>query len=397
MASTQPAKSHDPAGQLSESLRKLAAFEPTPFPVISLYLNAQPDEHGRDHFGSFTRKQLQRRSRMFPSGSEERESFDRDAEKIHGFLDHGVEASTNGLALFACSGENGFFEALQLNAPIARNEIYVQSKPNLFTLAWLDDRFARYAVVVLDSMSARLFLFGLGRVLEGERIDNRHVSRTQAGGWSQARYQRHAEDLTQKHMQEVVDALEHLVNQEQVEHLLLVGDEVAIPALQERLPGQLAGKVRDVLRLDMKSPEHEILKQSLEAMAREDAREDEERAERLLEGYGGQGLAAAGLHDVLTALVNGQVDELLINADAASIEQDEELEAGLIAALEAEIAPPGGESESGGDGDPAERIQSIAHAAVTKAKRTGARVHFLEDSALLKKVGGIGAFLRYRI
>jgi peptide subunit release factor 1 (eRF1) len=33
---------------------------------------------------------------------------------------------------------------------------------------------------------------------------------------------------------------------------------------------------------------------------------------------------------------------------------------------------------------------------VTRARRTGARVTFIEDPALLAPVGGVGALLRYR-
>jgi hypothetical protein len=39
--------------QLSAQLDRLAAFEPGPFPVLSLYLNLQPDQNGRDHYEPF--------------------------------------------------------------------------------------------------------------------------------------------------------------------------------------------------------------------------------------------------------------------------------------------------------------------------------------------------------
>jgi hypothetical protein len=38
---------------LNQILDRLAAFEPIPFPVISLYLNTQPDQHGRANFDPF--------------------------------------------------------------------------------------------------------------------------------------------------------------------------------------------------------------------------------------------------------------------------------------------------------------------------------------------------------
>ncbi len=36
------------AASIEEPLDRLIAFEPSPLPVISVYLNTQPDQHGRD-------------------------------------------------------------------------------------------------------------------------------------------------------------------------------------------------------------------------------------------------------------------------------------------------------------------------------------------------------------
>jgi hypothetical protein len=45
--------SHIMPNLLAEQIDTLAAFAPTTPPVISLYLNTQSDDHGRDHFASF--------------------------------------------------------------------------------------------------------------------------------------------------------------------------------------------------------------------------------------------------------------------------------------------------------------------------------------------------------
>lgn len=39
--------------QLSVHLERLAAFDSGPFPVVSLYLNMRPDQHGRDNFDAY--------------------------------------------------------------------------------------------------------------------------------------------------------------------------------------------------------------------------------------------------------------------------------------------------------------------------------------------------------
>lgn len=97
---------------LSEHLDRLAAFEPTTLPVISLYLNTQPDQHGRANFESFVLKEFCARAKGYRLRSPERESFERDAERIKAYLQNELRPSANGLALFACAGEDNFFEAV---------------------------------------------------------------------------------------------------------------------------------------------------------------------------------------------------------------------------------------------------------------------------------------------
>src|SRR5690349_13589612 len=103
---------------LEEIIDRLAGFEPTSLPVISLYLNAQSNEHGRQDFERFTRKEFPARARTFKAQSPERESFDKDIEKIEAFLREELRPETNGVAIFACSGADGFFETIQTAAPI---------------------------------------------------------------------------------------------------------------------------------------------------------------------------------------------------------------------------------------------------------------------------------------
>jgi len=84
----------------------------------------------------------------------------------------------------------------------------------------------------------------------------------------------------------------------------------------------------------------------------------------------------------------GQVDELLISgALEESHPQPEE-----VAAILAREVP---DSEGGTTGEEP-RQASLPDLLVTKARRTGATVTFIEDAALLESVGGVAAFLRWR-
>ena len=350
----------EPSTSLAQALDRLARFRSDRFPVVSLYLDARPDSQGRDHFQPFARKELAARGRTFPLRSPERESFERDAERIQKYLSEEVRPSANGIALFACSGEDGFFEALQLDAPILENRISVSSHPHLYPLARIVDEYPRYAVVVADTKSARIYVFGRGREIDREEIESASMERTSVGGWSQMRYQRHVDKLRKDHAKELVDALADIVEKERAEHILLSGDEVIVPLIRGELPKALAAKVVDTVKLDKKqTSEAEILEVTMSALRELDARTDAERVEQLLGEYRAGGLGVTGRDETKAALEMGQVDELLVSA-----------------------AIRGGE-------DWADEL-------VVLAKQTDARVRFIEDPALLQPVEDVGAFLRYR-
>jgi peptide subunit release factor 1 (eRF1) len=373
--------------ELDKLMDKLVAFEPTGSPFISLYLDTRPNEHGRDHYDSFVRKQCEEITKTFAPRSTERASFERDVERIKDYLENELNSSTNGLAIFACSDAGDFFEAAQFDAPIEHHRLSVSNQPDLYPLARLLSQYERYVALIADTNSARLIVFGLGRQLEEKQIVNQKTNRSQVGGWSQARFQRHTENYHLHHAKEVIDGLERTVRDEQINHVLLAGDEVIVPLLREQMPKHLTDKIVDVLRLDMKTPQHEVLRATLEAMREQDARSDAETVDRLLNDYRAGGLAVVGTRATLAALDAGQVDELVISADRAAIQTEETQTTDALIATVTE----GGGPEAG------PRSVALADRLVTMAHQTAAKVTFIEDTSLLAGVGGVGAFLRFKL
>lgn len=374
---------------LNQLLDRLAAFTPTELPVLSLYLNAQADQHGRDSFASFVRKELLARAKTYPLRSPARESVDRDTERIKKYLQDEVQPSTNGIAIFACAGAEEFFETAQLEVPITEHELYVDHQPHLYPLARVLDQYQRYAVLLADTNAARLFVFGTGERLHAKEVQNIKISHTKVGGWSQARYQRHVKNYHLQHAKEVVEALGQVVQQDKIERIILAGDEVIIPVLREQMPPQLLDKVIDILRLDMTTPEHEIVQATLVALREQDAKDDAEKVERLLDEFRSGGLAVVGAHDTLAALANGQVDELVISATLENLQAEEEEVDALLTAR-----APDGEATNSSTTSPA---VIVADELVTRARQISAQVTFIENPTLLAEVGGVGARLRYRL
>ena len=377
-----------PGLMLMNHLDELASLEPTKYPFISLYLNLQADQHGRDNFESFIRKEFKAKAKTFAPESLELMSFKRDTARIESYLRNEVRPSANGLAIFASAGANDYFKAVQLNTPLKRHDLYVNERPHLYPLARVIDQYPRYVALLADTNSARLFVFGLGNVLGREEMQHIKLGRTQVGGWSQMRYQRHVDNFHLQHAKEVVEVLDRVVREEAVEHIILAGDEVIIPLLREHLPDRLEEKVIDVLRLDIKTPEHEVLRATMEALREHNLHIDAEKVRQLFDEYRAGGLAVVAWKDTVKAVEQGQVDELLLSASAREIRTDEQESGGYPVDHYSSDTPIDSDTEPS---------LMPADLLVTLARQTGARVTFIEDTALLDSVGGVGAMLRYRI
>jgi peptide chain release factor subunit 1 len=371
---------------LRDQLDRLAGFEPGDAPVVSLYLDMRPDQHGRDNFAAFLRKTFAERAATLTAA--ERASFDADVERINAFLDQEVRSSANGLAIFACSARDGFFETVQLDAPIEGHWLFVASVPHLYPLARVNDQYPRYAALLVNTNSARIVVFALNAQETQRDVTNVKTRRTSMGGWSQARYQRHIENFHLIHMKEVVDVLDRIVREERIGQIVVACDDTTRPTLFEQLPQELKERVIDTLHMGVDTPNHEVLAETMTVLRQKDAENDAERVAAMIGAWRAGGLAAAGPEDTMQALVLGQVEELQITATPQLLRR-----AGRLP-----DTAPGDIRMDTDTGDPADAERwKLADDLITKAQQTSARIRFIEDPALLAPVGGVGALLRFKI
>ena len=369
-------------------LEKLLAYEPEGGPFVSVYLDARVDQHGKRNLLPIVRKQLNERAKTYEHQRAEQENFEKDAARIINYLENGVPTTAQGLAIFACSAANDYFEVGEFEAPFERNRIFVSDRPHVYPLARIIDQYRRFAVLLADTNRARIFVFATGRTVDEKTVENVKTKRTSVGGWSQARYQRHEQNYHLHHVKEVVDMLERIVRDENIEHVILAGDEtVVIPLIREQLPQALSDKVIDALSFGIDTPEHELFEESLDVFRRHDSLTDMEKVERLLNEYRADDLGVAGVPDTLAALSNGQVEEMLIVASPDNLAFDEEEVKKVLELYNVDAELPATLDN-----------QTVADELVRRANLlSAARVTIIEDETRLQQLGGVGALLRYRI
>jgi peptide chain release factor subunit 1 len=347
---------------LHDRLEALARHEPDGSPIISLYLDLAPDQHGRESFDVFCRRAFAERLRAVADDDATHAGLARTFDRINAFLSSDLDRAANGLALFASTAESGFFETIRVDVPFDDNRLFVDELPHIYPLVRLVDQYPRYAVVALDTNHARIVVFALGSVERQEEVKNVKTRRSAAGGWSQARYQRHAENFHLLHVKEVAETLDRVVRTDRIQQVVIAGDEVVVPMLRAALPAHVDDKVIDAMRLDRQAGDAELAAATHEVLRQKDAETDRERVEAATNAWLAGGLGVMGIDATTRALEMGQVEELLIAATPADASQ-----AGLFEEL------------------------------VTRAQQSAARVRMIEDPELLRQHGGVGAALRFRI
>ena len=354
---------------LHAALNRLADYESNSGAVVSVYLDLKPEQPARP-FDAFLEDAMK-----------EHEEVAEPLQKIRAFLEE-QKPPVQGVAVFCSNGGAELFEAVPLDAPLGGHRLYIDREPHVFPLERLADQYQSYAALLVNTNAARLYVFSAGAAEREVTVKNKKGKRVSAGGWSQARYQRRAENLHTRHMKEVAEAVERLVREEQIARILVAADEVALPLLREQLAPATLGLLTEVGGVDMKTGEADVFRVTLDAFREADQQNDQERVEAVLNAWRSGGLGTVGLTGVRAALERGQVDRLLVPATPAS-------------SAAAETTADG--ETTGPKEERSELDEAVIEELVTLARRTDAEITFIEDARLLSPARQVAAMLRYRV
>ena len=115
------------------------------------------------------------------------------------------------------------------------------------------------------------------------------------------------------------------------------------------------------------------------------AKTDAERVQAMIDASAANGRAVVGADATLYALTAGQVEELIIAARPDVLRLPKSLSPDSNGFTVDSTAPQAD----------AKQLE-VAGDLVARARQNAARIRFIEDSALLGTVGGVGAILRFR-
>lgn len=360
-------------------LRALAEMTAPERAFLSVYLSGPQSVPDLD-------KKLQKARKLLDkddTAKDEREYFDRNAAAVNEYLERNPLTS-GALCIFSCWVLD-FFQPIPLQAPV-RDIVRVDSSPYIRPLAELQDEYENVAVLVADNKKARIFMISSALAGPGETVEGNIKNHVKKGGWSQQRYERRRDKELLLYAREIVDALARLEQEEHFRRIVLVGGKEILRIVQENLPKAMQDMVirKD---LDLGKGEASINREIMDLFFERERRSELDLWERIRTEYLQGGLGAIGLNEVLRAVEEGRIQEMIVtrtfHPEGRRCRECERVHAGPAMTCTA-------------CGSTSLYAVDLVNEIVEMLKLTGATVDFADPIPSLTEAGDIAALLRFR-
>jgi rubrerythrin len=377
--------------EVFDTLKRFAERGPSPWPVLSVYVNTRPIGPQMATYRPYFKKRMAEELKRVGPRSPEHESLTVDFARAQHFLDYELKDTTRAAAVFASYADDDLFLPVQVSREFAEPLVTVGPLPTIFPLIRMADRRARAAVLLSDSNTARLFVISLGAVEVRREVRSPALHKPkQAGELDPASLQHRVEEAWRKHARQAVQVLEELIREEPVSWIVIAGEEPIAAALAGNVSPAHRDKLLARQSWDIRIAEAELAAQ-VDALVEE--KEKERRRARALDlvDRSGAGETVLGVAPVVDALRGSRVSSLVLSE---TMPPDAPAWACRVChAFDAGPAP----AACPACGAPQAHAVPLREELAARAQGVGAAVHFVEARAAsaFDERGGIGAELRY--
>src|SRR3954469_9164839 len=317
-------------------LRQLAELQPEQGRVLSVYMDLDPSQFGTpparaSQITSLVTEARHRIDELDDLSHDEQKALPADVEAVRDVLSQpGIaDEGARGVAVFAC-GPAGLLETVRVRHPLAQ-KVVVDRTPYVEPLLTGQDG-GRWCVLLANRRSARFFLGTPGALEETDRVEDNVHSQHRQGGWSQPRYERSIEEDVRDHLEHVAAVAFDRLKARAFDHLLIGAPQETVGELESHLHAYLRERLAGHVKLDVENASLEdVRRATAEQLEELERRREAELLDRVRQGIGGGGRAAAGRDDVVDALEQARVETLLL---ADGVDAGEALEKALESGAE---------------------------------------------------------------
>jgi peptide chain release factor subunit 1 len=373
-----------------ERLRELAGFRASNGCATTFYLGLDPsvaptaddaDSRVNSLLAEGERKSVSERSRL---SHQQAQGLKADFERIRAFFDQDfVRDGSRGFAVFA-AGLDNVWRTLSLTEPVA-DEIKVGRQFYLAPLVPLLGRGSGALVAVVGREKGEVYRLEGGRLHEIVDRSEAQPGRHDQGGWSQANYQRHINELAAEHLRAVAEELDRQARRSTDAGIVVVCAEEMRGEFAELLAQETRSRLAGWASAKAHATAAELLEVATPIIEAWRAKRENDLLARWREEAGRNGRASAGWGATLEAASDGRVDVLVFQegADRSAWQ----CPACGRAAVEPGACPL--------DGTQLEAHDAAIDLAVHQTLAHGGSVQAVRHHRDLDPVEGIGALLRF--
>jgi peptide chain release factor subunit 1 len=302
----------------TDTLRGLAGFRAANGCAISIYVDLDPSSTPtipdvETKFNSVLSEAEKAAGAGAGAGRDCRLAVREDLARIRAFWDDEFDRDgARGVAIFASSGD-GFFRALPL-AEGAGDSVHVGPSLHLAPLAGALDRDGALVAFVTRERGT-IYRFEGGRLRQVADESEEQPGQHDQGGWSQARYQRHIENLVQQHFRSVGGTLDEHARGGGL-RMVVVGPEEMRGEVEAALSNEARAAIVGWATAESHAGPSELLEVVRPYLDEARARSDREALARYEELHGRGERSARGWKQVLDAASDARVDVLLVEEGA---------------------------------------------------------------------------------
>ena len=373
-----------------ETLRELAGFRARSGCAISVYLDLDPrltptaaevDTHVRALVDEARKRaEAVRERRTHDQQASVREGLDR----VHRYFEaEFVREGVRGVAVFVAT-RDGLFRPLLLTAPVAdcvkvADELFL--KPLVPVVSGADGAL----VAFVGRERGDLYELRDGRLEPIASRFEEQPRRHDQGGWSQARFQRHIDELADRHLRGVVDELERELRRRRHAQLVVASAEETRAEFLGLLSPDARAAIAGWAHAEAHAGAPELLASVKPVLERKRAEQEAALVTRWHDALGQSGRASAGWAPTLEAASDSRVDVLLYEPNANSA-VSRCPSCGRLQLEHGACPVDGTELEHSAEG-----LDLLLH----RTLELGGTAHAVTARQDLGPVGGVGALLRF--
>jgi len=373
-----------------DGLRELASFRAENGCAISLYLDLDPSivptagdtaTRVRSLLDAGSKSHGARRPDL---AHEVRLGLKADFERLGRYFEREFDRDgAHGIAVFT-AGLDNVWSVLQLPSSVS-DTVRVADDFLLAPLVPLIGRGDGALVAVVGREQGRVLALRRGRLEEIADRTEETPGRHDQGGWSQARFQRHIENLDQEHYRAVADVLEKAFRRLARPRIVIVGTDEVRAEFVDALTAEVQEAIVGSANAEAHASNTELQEAVVPSLESWRSSRESDAVERWREEAGRNARAASGWERTLEAASDGRV-ELLLYQDGVQRDAFRCPACGRAAVAASTCPLDGTTMEPRDDGLDLAVRQTLAH---------GGDVLAVEYRRDLDPVEGIGAILRF--